>query len=357
MKDFEPVVFLGEDGPLRTALERAGVRVEIVEISERTRNASSKKIGLLQIALGHGLDAVRYSLQLRRRIRAENPTVIVSNTMKSHVFVCISGIWKSVPYVAYIRDMITSEFMSGFGVRLIRSVLRLAPAGVIANSTATLATVPAALRNRKSLVLPSPIQDPPTKASGSSNNRVCFALVGRISPWKGQDLAIRALNEARKDVDCELRIIGGPLFGENEYESELRALTKELGLNGFVEFRGHVDCVYDHLEDVDSVVHCSTIPEPFGQVVVQGMAMGLPVIASGEGGPSEVIIDGVTGLLFEPRSVEDLARKMTRLCRDPKLRFDLGSNALPAASEYFSPVVTKRFEGFIASMVAGSASK
>ena len=74
------------------------------------------------------------------------------------------------------------------------------------------------------------------------------------------------------------------------------------------------------LETLDILVHASLIPEPFGQVVIEGMASGLPVVAPRAGGPAEVIEDGVTGILYPMGDVGALAGALRELAGKPALR-------------------------------------
>jgi glycosyltransferase involved in cell wall biosynthesis len=74
------------------------------------------------------------------------------------------------------------------------------------------------------------------------------------------------------------------------------------------------------------------VPEPFGQVVVEAMGVGRPVIASAAGGPLEVITDGVTGLLTPPGDAGALAGAMARLAEDRSL-----ADRLVAAAQSVPP--------------------
>ena len=134
------------------------------------------------------------------------------------------------------------------------------------------------------------------------------AVVGRIAPWKRQDLFLRAFAKAFADGDEVALVVGSALFGEDAFEAEMRALASDLGIAQRVTFTGFRDDVADLLSEVDVLVHTSTIPEPFGQVVVQGMAAGLRVIASAEGGPASFVTHGVDGILCEPKDVQSYAR-------------------------------------------------
>ncbi len=83
-------------------------------------------------------------------------------------------------------------------------------------------------------------------------------------------------------------------------------------------------------------MHASTIPEPFGQVVVEAMAAGVPVVAADAGGPAEIITDGVDGLLYPMGDARSLAACLVRLAENSEMRRALCEAALLRA-ENFSP--------------------
>ena len=92
------------------------------------------------------------------------------------------------------------------------------------------------------------------------------------------------------------------------------------------------------------LVHASLTPEPFGQVVLEGMAAGLAVIAPDEGGPATLIADGVTGRLFRPRDADALAAAMRALRDDPQARKRLGESARQAAEDYHPDKIAEQVE-------------
>jgi glycosyltransferase involved in cell wall biosynthesis len=88
------------------------------------------------------------------------------------------------------------------------------------------------------------------------------------------------------------------------------------------------------LTRLDVVVHASRLPEPFGQVVVEGMAAGLPVVAAVPGGPAEIVDDGVNGLLYPAGDTVALARALRTLADDRDLRGRLGRAARRRAQDF-----------------------
>ena len=92
------------------------------------------------------------------------------------------------------------------------------------------------------------------------------------------------------------------------------------------------------------LVHASTIPEPFGTVVLEGMAAGLAVIAPDQGGPAAVIEDGRTGRLFRMGDQRDWRRRCASWAEDPAARERLSSAAREALSAYHPDVIARRLE-------------
>jgi len=137
-----------------------------------------------------------------------------------------------------------------------------------------------------------------------------LAVVGQISPWKGQDRAIEIVARLRRlGVDCRLLIVGeakfvaaSTRFDNREYERRLHRLVEDLGLDDAVEFTGERSDVETVLQGVD-VLLVPSWEEPFGRTVIEGMATGIPVVSTDKGGPPEIIEDGVSGYLRDPDDI------------------------------------------------------
>jgi glycosyltransferase involved in cell wall biosynthesis len=86
----------------------------------------------------------------------------------------------------------------------------------------------------------------------------------------------------------------------------------------------------------DVVCHATRVPEPFGMVIVEAMAQRRPVVATRGGGPSEIVVDGVTGLLVAPDDARAMAEAMVRLAGDAAFRREAGEAGLRRTSEKFS---------------------
>ncbi|MHB8531864.1 MAG: glycosyltransferase [Solirubrobacteraceae bacterium] len=344
-------VVLAEDGPLAQRLAESGVSAEVLPLAAGARDLRRDRVragGASPVAL---LATAAYVLRLALRLRRLRPDVVHTNSLKSGVYGALAARLAGVPVVWHVRDRIAADYLPAAGVRLIRGLAgRLADA-VIANSSDTLATVPRTHRHRAHCVIPDSVELSP-QPHAPDPATVTFGMLGRIAPWKGQDLFLHAFAQSFPEGAERAVIVGAPMFGEESYERELHALAERLGVGTRVEFRGFREDIWRELASFDVLVHSSVIPEPFGQVVLEGMAAGLPVIAPDEGGPREVIADGRTGRLFASRDRDALAAALRELGGDAELRGRLGAEARLVLAGYHPAVLAQRLQGVYAELLA-----
>ncbi len=183
-----------------------------------------------------------------------------------------------------------------------------------------------------------------------------IVVLGRLAPWKGQDLLIRAFATAFAGTSVGLDIVGGALFGEQEFERHLQDLVLDLGLEHQVLLHGHLDDPNVLLEGADVMVHCSRLPEPFGAVVIEGMHAGCVVIATQPGGPAETIVDGLTGMLVEAGDEEAMLTILGRVREMPQqARADMAHAARSAASVYDAGLLSAAIFGWLSEVGRGEA--
>ena len=183
-----------------------------------------------------------------------------------------------------------------------------------------------------------------------------MVMVGRLSPWKGQDVFLEAFASAFAGSNAEAYVVGGALFGEEEYEAALRQQARDLGIEHRVHFVGHVADPWAYLVDADVLVHASRIPEPFGLVVVQGLWARCAVVATSPGGPAEVITDGVDGLLVPCGDAASLGRALSTLRGDAGLRTRLSAAGHETAREYGAGVTTPPLHDWLVAVHEGRVS-
>jgi glycosyltransferase involved in cell wall biosynthesis len=141
-----------------------------------------------------------------------------------------------------------------------------------------------------------------------------IGCIGRIGPEKGQREFVMAAARIQEELpECRFVVCGEALFGcdvAQRYAVEIR--REAAGLP--IEFRGWVGDVYDALAELDLLLVPSNGPEATTRVIPEAFAAGVPVIAFDTGGISEVVENGVTGVLV--RSVEAMAREVVALLSD-----------------------------------------
>lgn len=153
-------------------------------------------------------------------------------------------------------------------------------------------------------------------------------MLARIDPWKGQELLLDAFAQAFPHGDERLQFAGSAPFGHDDYAARLRRRAAHHGIADRVDLLGHVDDVDSLLGGWDIAVQASLRAEPLGQNVLQYLAAGCATLVADEGGPTEWVRDGVNGLRFVPRDVDDLSEALRRLGDSPSLRRALGEEAV-----------------------------
>jgi glycosyltransferase involved in cell wall biosynthesis len=331
----DPLVILGEDGQLVRVLERLGVPVEVLPLNPRVAGMRKDTVATDSFDRRALSGAAAYAMKLARRLRQVRADLVHTNSLKAALYGGAAGRLSRVPVVWHMRDRIADDYLPRRAVSLVRFASRVLPSAVIANSQTTLATLPHVAPDvRTNAVVSDAVERIAAPHARISDGPLRFGVVGRLAPWKGQHIFIEAFARAFPNGTGEARIIGAALFGEEEYDDELHQLVERLGINDSVEFRGFCDDVPAELAQLDVLVHCSVTPEPFGLVVIEGMAAGLPVVAAAAGGPAEVITDGVDALLVAPNNVDALAQALTRIGADRALRASLAAAGRETARRY-----------------------
>ncbi|OIH95802.1 MULTISPECIES: glycosyltransferase family 4 protein [unclassified Curtobacterium] len=337
-----PVVVLGEHGPLEGVLADRGVPCAVVELD---RSVQQHTVGTTSGVVAKTAATLRSTRELARALRRLGVDVVVTHSAKAHVYGGLTGRIAGIPVVAHVHDVVGTAGSSRANALLLRAALAALPRAVIANSQTTAASLGRSARRASVIGCPTVVPDVVPPRTGTTPT---IGMVGRLTPWKGQDVALRAFAAARTaglDPAARLRLVGAAHFGDDEqFAAALRHLADALGVAEVVDFRGHRDDVVAEIAACDLVVHASTRPEPFGQVVVEAMALGRPVVAADAGGPAEVVTDGEDGVLVPPGDVGSLAAAMTRLMADREARARLADNGRRSVARYALPHVVGMIE-------------
>ncbi|HLN24961.1 MAG TPA: glycosyltransferase family 4 protein [Patescibacteria group bacterium] len=160
-------------------------------------------------------------------------------------------------------------------------------------------------------------------------------LAGRLTRWKGQTVLIEALAKlGRRDIRC---LLVGSDQGRTAYTEELKSLVQRLGLTDVVHIVGECNDMPAAYMLTDVVVSASTDPEAFGRVIIEGQALGRPVVATNNGAGRENVIDGRTGLLVPPNDPEAMAVALERILdMAPERRTIMAEEAIAFVRENFT---------------------
>lgn len=319
---FEMVAVLFGDGPLVDRLRVLGIETHVLPLGVTA--ATAQRGALLSTAGVRGLlDIVIFVPRLARSLRRLRLDLVQTNSLKSDLIGLPAARLARIPLVWYMHDRISEDYLPAPVVRVVRTLGRLGPRRLVANSEAS----------REALGLPAAVAYPGLEplwgggATGSAgagrprNTRSpVVGLVGRISPTKGQREFIMAAERVLgHHPEANFRIIGTAMFNEGGYEKEVRNLVDELDLGDRVRFCGFATDPVAAMRELDLLVHASPVPEPFGQVIAEAMALGVPVIATNAGGAVEVLRDGdhQFGLLVPPGDPIALADAIVSVLDDP----------------------------------------
>jgi len=162
------------------------------------------------------------------------------------------------------------------------------------------------------------------------SDKVNLAMVGHMSDNKNQIFLIDVLQKLRNtNVNAYLTLIGD--WRNNGVKIETKA--KSLGLEPYLSMPGIIENIENNLKEQHIYVH-SAYYEPFGLVMVEAMAAGLPVVCLDGGGNRDIIDDGKNGFMIKEQDPELFAEKIIRLTTDKQLYSQMSDNASNFAKKY-----------------------
>lgn len=311
------------DGPLRERFEAAGVRVTPFPLTSlRDRNA------------------VAQALRLRRFLRSERADVLHAHDMYSNIFsVPVARLARTAGVVASRRWWAPPErahqLANRWAYRCAHRVV--ANADAIRDMLARDEGVP---RERSVLVPnfvePAAFAAPPAgwrdallRELGVPPERVVIGCVANLVPVKNHALLLRALAAMR---EREAVLV---LFGRGELQDQLEQESRRLGVRERVFFGGfrHNRPNLHHLFDVSTLASTS---EGMPNTLLEAMAAGRPVVATGVGAVAELVTPD-SGAVVPSGDADAMAAALDALVRDPALRSALGRAGLERARSRHSP--------------------
>ncbi|GAA1996869.1 glycosyltransferase family 4 protein [Nakamurella flavida] len=325
------VVTTPDDGPLIAMMQARGAVVDRVDYPVlRRENASATGMVKLLLSLVPG------ALTIVRTLRRVRPDVVYVNTVTLPWWLLVTRLLR-VPVVCHVHEAEMDDS------RLVRTALIgplvLARRLIVISEPALQAVGDAVprLRARSQLIyngVPEPTGEITASTPGAGPRRL--AIVGRLSPRKGTDVALEAVAALRADGrDVVLDVCGTAFEGYEWFVDQLHTRAGQPDLAGAVTFSGYVNPVWPALERAE-VVLAPSLREPFGNAVVEAQLAARPVVAAAALGHLETVQDDSTGLLVPPGDATAMAAAAARLLDDADLARRLGEHGRTEALRRFS---------------------
>jgi glycosyltransferase involved in cell wall biosynthesis len=351
-----------EEGPLETKVADLGVATRIVPFGKRlshlgdagARGLKGKRLERLRFlygALAAILGIASYVRFLRRDLQHIAPDVIHANGLKMHILSIWAQPTKRIPVIWHIHDYVSkrplmSRLLKMFSPRCAAAVVNSKSVGNDLRSICGEGLKTYTVYNGVDLetFTPEGKQLDLDALSGllpAGPGIVRVGLLATMAHWKGHETFLKSLSLLAADTPVRGYIIGGPIYqtrGSQFSSEELRELATRLGVEHRVGFTGFIDDSAAAIRSLDVLVHASTEPEPFGLVIVEGMACGRSVIASGAGGASEILTLGDAALSHPPGDAETLSYCINQLACNAELRSRLSQAGRAIAERCFDRV-------------------
>ncbi len=343
---FEPALACPHPGPLTLEAERRGIRVHLGFPSPRLLEVKRKSIGKDRLATAaYPYDMARTAASLAALIRREGYDLVLTNSAKADIYGSLAGRLAGRPVVWRLHDIASGEAFNRLNLFLFRVSASLFADRVLAISEVVReALLDLGVKEAKVSMVHNGILVGEASASRSEVRAAwgvpveapLVGMVGRLVDWKGPDYFIEAAAMVAAELpEARFMLVGDAIFGERSYVDDLEALARARGLEGRVIFTGFRDDVEEIIASMDLLVHASVLPEPFGLVIIEAMAQGLPVVATRGGGVGEIVDDGETGILVPPRDAAAMAAAISTLLADPARAKSMGEAGKKAVAERF----------------------
>jgi len=335
-KLFEPIVILPRPGPFKKELDKLNIKTYFVHCPEWVR----KRIDVPSFFYCSFTEIIAL-IKLVNIIIKEKIDLIYTNVMVLFSGAIISKITK-IPHIWHIREFVPEEG----GLRFFFSYKKLFyfvsyfSEALNTNSYSLAEHFKSFQPKAKLNVIYTPVEindfkiSEKLKVKGVSDKDFIIACIGSLQKRKAQDDAIKAISIAKKHIpNIKLLIVGE---GTEKYKNYLKELTLNLNVKDKVIFVGF-------RKDISPILSKSKIllmpswKEPYGRVVLEAMAFGIPVIGVNSGGTKEQIVDGITGFLVPPKNSEKIAERIIYLYKNPKIAKKISKNALEQVKKENNP--------------------
>ncbi|MEH2168413.1 MAG: glycosyltransferase family 4 protein [Nostoc sp.] len=339
------VIFL-ESGPMVEQVKSLGIDARVVE-SGRLRQIHRFIGAVLRIAA------------IARRERAD---IIVNWMWITHISGGMAAMLAGLPAVWYQLEVPSDKtwlvriatFIPARAIITLSQDGKQAQAEIWPHRPTPLVYPGVALDRFEPNALPSP--EEARRKLGLPLHGPLIGIVGRLQRWKGMHVLVQAMPKIlQKYPNAHCVVVGGKHDLEPDYENFLKAEITALGLKDQVIMAGLQRNIPEWVQAMDVFVHASD-KEPFGIVIIEAMALGKPVIAGSAGGPTEIITDGMNGLLTPYGDADKLAIAILRYLDEQEFAQSAGIAARQRALDFSTQNYAQNFINAIRSAIPSVSS-
>lgn len=338
----KPIVVISETGPLADELERLGVEVRIIRLGILRRKYLSFSGILNRIAV-----TKKAWKSLSQLIDEQKIDLIYSNTTGVLIGAFLAK-KKNLKHIWHIHEIITKP-------KIFTKVLSV----LVGKYSDDIIVVSDAVKQhwekyiRKQTIsriyngidtsLYGQTADLLQKELSLNNNDLLIGMIGRVNHWKGQDYFLDIAKIILKTKPDTKFIIAGDAFpGYEHLVDKLINRIQDENLSNAVFYIGYRTDIADILNSIDVFVLPSILPDPFPTVILEAMASSKPVIATNHGGATEMIADGISGILIPYDDAHQSAGKILDLIADKEKISEMGKLAKVRIDTLFSLELFKK---------------
>lgn len=332
----DPLLVCSESGNLieRARQNQIPVLVEPLQSFASTSRIWGDRVIADPFALLYDLALIVYaSRRVAKRLRQERVDLIHTNTFFAHLYGGLAAKRLGIPCVWHLHDVIQIDRFGGLAGRIWRRLGCDLATRVVGSSNcaveafAGLAIAQTIYAGIETDYVPRKDWTGWRQELGLGEDAILVGFVRRLDWTKGLDILARAAKTVvAQNPRVHFIIIGTPLFGDQAYAAEVTRQVDALGLRQHWHQVGYLPGVAHQLHDLD----CLVLPsrrESFPRVLLEAGIAGKPAVASNVGGVSEIIENGVNGILVPPQNPEALANALIGLLANDQVMRSMGANA------------------------------
>jgi len=182
--------------------------------------------------------------------------------------------------------------------------------------------------------------------TGVDPKRPVIAQISRFDKWKDQVGVVKVFEKVRKEMDCQLLLVGDMALDDPEgQEMYERLITEIKGKKDIRVVLGAHDVMVNAIQRAADVIVQKSLREGFGLSVTEALWKGTPVVASNVGGIPAQVKDGENGFLVDPKDHETMAERVMDLLNNKNQREEMGAKAIQHVKENF--LITRHIENWI----------